>query len=346
MRRSFAVSLLAVLAIAALALAVLDARPSARQQNDLDLLMADTLKNRNEAWLRLHDYILDERESFEILGDDRLALQGFRREYTWFLRDGYLVRSPIRSNGVAISEQERRRYEETWLKDEKDREARQKTREDKKAQEAAAAQAAAVDPPMTVEDVVRQDPQSRFMSEAYFMKFRFEPGNYYLAGREEIDGRPVLKIEYYPTRMFSDEERQERRSDRASGKAATEKRRERDRDRDREQELEDRIDRSLNKVTLVTLWVDPAERQIVRFLFDNADFGFLPYRQIVRVEQITGQMTMGRYFDGVWLPKEIRAAGSATLATGTLRFNYAREFYDYRMGEVRARIRAYVPKLP
>lgn len=342
MRRSFSTSLLPALALAALAAALLDARPLARQQSDLDRLMADTLKNRNEAWLRLHDYILDERESFEILGDDRLALQGFRREYTWFLRDGYLVRSPVRSNGVAISEQERRRYEETWLKEEKDREARQKAREDKKAQEAAAAQTGAVDPPMSVEDVVRQDPQSRFMSEAYFMKFRFEPGNYYLAGREEIDGRPVLKIEYYPTRMFSDEQRQERRDDRAAGKAAAEKSRERDRERD----VEERIERSMNKVTLVTLWVDPEERQIVRFLFDNADFGFLPYRQIVRVEKVMAQMTMGRYFDGVWLPKEIRGTGAATLATGTLRFNYAREFYDYRMGEVRARIRAYVPKLP
>lgn len=342
MRRPFPRSLLPVLALAALAAAGLDAQTSARQQNDLDRLMADTLKNRNEAWLRLHDYILDEHESFEILGDDRLALQGFRREYSWFLRDGYLVRSPVRSNGVAISEHERRRYEETWLKEEKDGEARQKAREEKKAQEAAAAQMAAVDPPMSIEDVVRQDPQSRFMSEAYFMKFRFEPGNYYLAGREEIDGRPVLKIEYYPTRMFSDEQRQKRRDDRASGKAAAGPRRE----RDREHELEDRIERSMNKVTLVTLWVDPEERQIVRFLFDNADFGFLPYRQIVRVEQVKAQMTMGRHFDGVWLPKEIRGTGAATLATGTLRFSYAREFYDYRMGEVRARIRAYVPKLP
>lgn len=342
MRRLSPRSLLPVFALASLVAAGLDARTSARQQTDLDRLMAETLRNRNEAWLRLHDYILDERESFEILGDDRLALQGFRREYTWFLRDGYLVRSPVRSNGVMISEPERRRYEETWLKEEKDREARQKAREEKNAQEAAARQTAAVDPPMSVEDVVRQNPQSRFMSEAYFMKFRFEPGNYYLAGREEIDGRPVLKIEYYPTRMFSDQDREARRDDPSATKQTSKSSRE----RDREQELEDRIDRSMNKVTLVTLWVDPEERQIVRFLFDNADFGFLPYRQIVRVEQIKAEMTMGRYFDGVWLPKEIRATGAATLATGTLRFNYARAFYDYRMGEVRARIRAYVPKLP
>ena len=37
------------------------------------------------------------------------------------------------------------------------------------------------------------------MSEAYFMEFKFEPGNYYLAGREKLEGQDVLKIEYYPT---------------------------------------------------------------------------------------------------------------------------------------------------
>ena len=49
-------------------------------------------------------------------------------------------------------------------------------------------------------------PTPRFVSEAYFMEFKFEPGNYYLAGREQLDGQPVLRIEYYPTRMFNDNE--------------------------------------------------------------------------------------------------------------------------------------------
>ncbi len=41
------------------------------------------------------------------------------------------------------------------------------------------------------------------------MDFKFEPGNYYLAGREQLDGQQVLRIEYYPKHMFDDsEERQ------------------------------------------------------------------------------------------------------------------------------------------
>ena len=42
-------------------------------------------------------------------------------------------------------------------------------------------------------------PKPRFVSEAYFMDFKFEPGNYYLAGNEKLEGKEVLKIEYYPT---------------------------------------------------------------------------------------------------------------------------------------------------
>ena len=38
------------------------------------------------------------------------------------------------------------------------------------------------------------------------MDFKFEPGNYYLAGREQLEGQQVLRIEYYPTRMFNDDD--------------------------------------------------------------------------------------------------------------------------------------------
>lgn len=301
--------------------------------NDLDQLMAAALKNRDDSWLRLHDYVLDERETFEIIGGDRLPLHGLHREYSWSVCEGYLVRRPIRSNGVAISREEQLRYEDEWLREEQRREKRYQEREAKKARDEA-------DVLVTVDDVVRQDARSRFMSEAYFMKFPFEAGNYYLVGREELEGRQVLKVEYYPTRMFADDGTKRRDRQPPSEKPAAK------RERQREEELEDRIERSMNKVTVITLWVDPEERQIVRFLFDNADFGFLPYRQIVRVDDVQAEMTMGRYFDGVWLPKRIRGTGAATLATGTFRFTYAREFFDYRMGEVRARIRAYVPKQP
>ncbi len=67
-------------------------------------------------------------------------------------------------------------------------------------------------------NVVPTEP--RFVSEAYFMDFKFEPGNYYLAGREELEGQKVLKIEYYPTNMFKDDDTPEEKQEgsRAEGR--------------------------------------------------------------------------------------------------------------------------------
>ena len=55
------------------------------------------------------------------------------------------------------------------------------------------------------------------------MEFKFEPGNYYLAGREQIEGQAVLRIEYYPTHMFNDnddEREREHAKQRTEGNAA------------------------------------------------------------------------------------------------------------------------------
>ena len=46
--------------------------------------------------------------------------------------------------------------------------------------------------------------EPRFVSEANFLRFRFERGRYFLVGREQLDGRPVLKVEYYPKKLFAD----------------------------------------------------------------------------------------------------------------------------------------------
>jgi hypothetical protein len=333
--------------------------------NELDAFMARVLERRNENWKTLHDYILSESEAFQILGPGGIPLHGQRREFNWFIREGYLVRSPIKANGANLGEQDRQKYEADWLDKEKkrDQKARDKAAQKNPVEAEVVEEIASIDPgsDREVASIVGGEP--RFISEAYFMKFPFEPGNYYLAGRETLDGRSVVKIEYYPSRLFSDDPDPDREkkeisvSVTASGdvkvQSADAKKPEpkkaapdRKKDQDKGDEMEQEIERAMNKVTLVTMWIDPQEFQIVRFTFDNVDWGFLPGRAIVRVDQAKASMTMGRFFENVWLPKEIAFNFGATFASGSYTFRYNREFHDYRKGEVSARIRAYVPKEP
>ncbi len=305
---------LTALAALTAALLAVSAHAAAPQQasapGDLDRFMARVLEHRDEAWKKLHDYVLSETERFELTGPAGVRLDGTRREYAWYVREGYLIRSPIRIDGVTISEAERRKYEEKWLQDEKTRAVGQR-REDAK-------QAGRGEP--SLQELVEQRGEPRFITESFFLKFKFEAGNYYLVGRERLDGRDVVRIEYYPTSLFKVHGS---RHDRSAKNAETEQ----------------RLERDLNKVSLVTLWIDPVEYQVVRYKFDNVDFGFLPARWLVRVDTLTGTLTMARVLDGVWLPNKLDAEAGFTLASGSYTIQYERDLYDYKKAETSAKIR-------
>ena len=72
----------------------------ARPQTDLNAFMKEVLEKRDENWKKLQQYILDEREKIEVRGPTGLPIWGQRREYQWFIRDGYFVRSPVTADGV------------------------------------------------------------------------------------------------------------------------------------------------------------------------------------------------------------------------------------------------------
>ena len=78
--------------------------------------------------------------------------------------------------------------------------------EDKRAEKAQAKAETGQPTTGDVEDAVRSG-EPRFISEVQFLAFKFEPGNYYFVGRETLAGREVLRIEYYPRRLFSDFEK-------------------------------------------------------------------------------------------------------------------------------------------
>jgi hypothetical protein len=342
-------------AVTALAVLFTFIGSSARaQETDLDALMARALERRNETWRALHDYVLDERERFSLAGPSDVRLYGQDRQYTWYVRDGILVRSPVRINGVAVPESDRREYEAKWLSEEQSRAERQQKRVAEKAVEAKAARAKETEaaespvpespgpgaappeggasPGDAPAEVVAKGLEPRFVSEANFLRFRFERGRYFLVGRDTLDGRPVLKIEYYPKKLFVDSDEPGRKPPKENPDPVA---------RDTGKARQDQIERQFNKVSMVTLWVDPAESQIVRYDFENLGLDFFPGQWLVRVGETSASMTMGRYFDGVWLPKAIVMKGDLQVAIGSFDIAYRREFLEYRKAETAARIRSY-----
>ena len=316
-----ALLLLALLAICPPAAIAQQAQSGAtKPPSELDAFMEKVLAQRDVNRQTLRQYILDEAEEFEVLGPGRWPLYRTKREFTWYLRDGIHVRSPLRFNGVKVTDEERDRYETSWLnREHKRHEERAKKKQEKEVTVG----------PEGVEVVSPGVPaEPRFVSEAYFMDFKFEPGNYYLAGREKLEGKEVLKIEYYPTKMFGDDEDNQRAA--------------KDGKRDKEKELEQNIERRMNKTALITLWVDPAEHQIVKYTFDNVWLDFLPGAWLVRVDDMRASMTMGQPFPGIWLPRQMNIHAGVTLANGSFEAGYARAFSEYREADVKSRIR--VPK--
>lgn len=266
-------------------------------QTDLDALMERVLKNRDESWRQLQEFLLSEREAFSLVGPDFSRLYGMNREFIWVARDGVAERTPTRVNGVTVSAEQA------------------STRAGKRAHEEATL--------------------------GKFMRFPFEPGNYYLAGREQIDGVEVLRVEYYPTRLFRPNEKDADKDDDTDADGGDDTGRP-DREAPRDA-VEERIDVAFNKVSLVTLWVDPSQHQIVRATFDNVEFSFLPGRALVRVEAAQATMEMGRPLAGIWLPVRTTVEGAATIATGTYRATYSREYFDYRRTDVRVNFRVREP---
>lgn len=302
-----------------LTLAVVAARPAAAQDhpaNELDAFMEKVLARREVNRKTLEQYVLDEAETFEVYGPGRTPIYRGRREYTWYVRDGMHVRSPVRFNGVTVGEDARTEYEEDWIRRERKRLERKRTG----------------DPAPRDGDPRRDGPQvssalmpvePRFVSEAYFMEFTFEPGNYYLAGRDTLEGHDVLKIEYYPTGLFGD------RPERGEGGEPQKE----------QSPAEQEIERRLNKTALIILWVDPAEHQIVKYTFENVWLDFLPGAWLVRVDGIRATMVMGQPFEGVWLPRGLNIEAGFSLATGSYEGAYARTFSDYRLAEVSTKMR-------
>jgi hypothetical protein len=95
----------------------------------------------------------------------------------------------------------------------------------------------------------------------------------------------------------------------------------------------------MNKVALVTLWVDRATAEITRYTFDNVGLDFLPGRWLVRIDEMKASMEMGRPFPDVWLPKRIEFHFAVTFANGTYPASFEIDYHNYRVADVTSRIK-------
>ena len=326
---------MATLALAVVLATVSPAPIAASAQSDLDTFMAKVLARRDENWKKLQQYILDERELVEIRGPAQVPVWGERRTYSWFIKDGYFIRSPLTVNGVTIEDAERRKYEERYLQRLQNRDRRAAENAKTGASSGDDAAAASPEMPTSMEALLQQTRQPAFIDSAYFLKFKFEQGKYALVGKEKFEDRDVLKIEYYPARLFSHEQDDQQRRDR-------------EKKRDRNEDVEAQLEKMMNKVSLVTLWIEPATHQILKYTFDNVNFDFLPAAWLLRVDDLKASMTMSQPFKGaagkttapdIWLPRNVEIYFGAMLAIGSFDVRYRLDYQDYREAATTAKIK-------
>jgi len=327
--------LLAVLCLGFLAAAV-PADISA--QSDLDAFMEKVLARRDDNWKKLQQYVLEEKEAFDLTGPGRFPLWGMRREYAWFIRDGIFVRSPISADGVKLSEADRRKAEEQWLRRQRNREEREKRNAEREAKglpperedrsvsvgptgvQTSTSDDKDTGTPITnTEDMLKQVREPQFVSSAYFLKFKFEKGHYALAGREQIGDIQALKIEYYPKEGLFKE-----------GRSKPDK---------QVKDEDDKIEEKMNKASMVTLWVEPKTYQILQYTFKDLDWDFFPGRSLVRIGGVEATMQMGQAFPNIWLPRSIEMQFEMMLAVGAIDATYRVDYQNYKEAAVTYKIK-------
>ena len=307
-------------------------------QSDLDAFMEKVIARRDDNWKKLQQYVLEEKEAFDLTGPGRFPLWGMRREYTWFIRDGIFVRSPVAADGVTLSDSDRRKAEEQWLRRQKNREQREKRNAERAAKglppeplerqvtigptgvTATSSDDQDAGAPITnTEDMLKQVREPQFVSSAYFLKFKFENGHYALAGREKIGDIEALKIEYYPEAgLFKD------------GRSKPDK---------KVKDEDDKVEEKMNKASMVTLWIEPKTYQILQYTFENMDWDFFPGRMLVRVGDMRASMKMGQAFPNIWLPKSVEMQFEMMLAVGAADAAYRVEYLNYKEAAVTYKIK-------
>ena len=303
--------------------------PDLVAQTDLDAFMRQVLARRDENWKKLQQYVLDEHETIDVRGPSRLPLWGERRDYTWYIRDGFFVRSPVKVNGVTIADGERRTFEAAYLKRQQEREKR-----GQRGMVALGPSGLVVEP--ADGDPVQADGVSPSV-DGLLKQTR-------AAGIHLVGVFPALQVRRRQVRARRprNARRPRRVEDRVlpgadCSAAATAGASRTTSKQDRAYDAE--FQRLMNKVALVTLWVEPKAHQIVKYTFNNLPFDFLPGQWLLHVDDLRASMTMGQPFPDVWLPSDLEFEFGISLAVGQVDMRYALEYHDYRRPDVTTKVK-------
>lgn len=174
---------------------------------------------------------------------------------------------------------------------------------------------------------VRLDPdrvEPRFVVDHhYYTDWTFEPGRFYLVGREAVAGGEALQIEYYPL-----DARQARagEEDDFEGEDFG------------EEDFVDRVVGSVHRRTLHTFRVDPATLDLVEHTVENGGLPGFPLRWLLRVDGFRAEMALAPLAeDGplgeIRMPNRVEVRGSLSTGLGDLEVVVTREFFDYRRTE-------------
>jgi hypothetical protein len=284
-----------------------------QEDDDLDAFMEKVLERRVTNWEDLYRYTVRDREVIDVRGPGGTRIESQVGESTWYVREGYMVRSPDTLNGAKVGAEERAKAEERFLE-------RARKREADRAEKAAAAEVKDGVAGEGADAAAASQGTEAGAEREYFLGFPFEPGHYYLAGFEDFEGQQVVRVEYYPQELFEDEG-------------------------DVEDEDSAEWTERFQKTSRVTLWVLPERYQIVKVAYDNIGLDFLPYRWLVQVDDVRAELVMHQPFpeEDLWLPREIVVAGEFSVATGAYTMNYTLEYFDYQETDVAAKVRFRLP---
>ena len=189
------------------------------------------------------------------------------------------------------------------------------------------------DAPTDVDGLIKQSRQPQFISSAYFLRFTFDTGRYALVGRERLDDRDVLRIEYYPEKLFK-QTRDRARGDDTDADRGRRQNRTNERSKSEDAELR----RLMNKSSKVTLWIEPPAHQIVKYTFDDLGWNFFPGQWLAQMDGVSASMAMGQPFPDVWLPRGLEMNIRMLVAVGSIDLKYTLQYENYRQPDVRSKI--------